>query len=246
MKAVSWKVKPQTQPTSTTCSPTALSILLDHYKDNIGPLEIEEVVPQCLDENGKKMGTINQQMATWCIRRGYDVSMHTFDCQIIDQSWSKMSKDKLLERLKLRKSGWVVPGIGKNWTEEYTQSYIDFLEAGGALTITNAATTKLLHNLLDKGPILACVSFSTMYGAIRSRIDDESMSPDDDINGRALNHSIVIYGINEDGSYTIADPSQSRKPGLQTIESEVMLAAISTAQIECDNLIFQIKPRYKD
>lgn len=114
MQAISWDVKPQTQPTSTTCSPTALSILLDHYKDNIGPLEIEAVVPQCLDENGKKMGTINQQLATWCIHRGYDVSMYTFDCQIIDQSWSKLSKDKLLERLKLRKSGWVVPGDRKS------------------------------------------------------------------------------------------------------------------------------------
>lgn len=189
------------------------------------------------------MGTINQQLATWCINRGYDVTMHTFDCQVIDQSWSKLGKTQLLERLKLRKNGWVVPSLGKDWTKDYTQSYIDFLGAGGNLTITKAATTELLNKLLQKGPFLPCVSFSTMYGAARSRIDNDSASPDDDINGRALNHSIVVYGTDEDGNYKIADPSQAMKPGLQTIESEVMLAAISTAQIECDNLLFQIQPK---
>lgn len=243
MKSISWDVKPQTQPTSTTCSPTALSILLNHYGENLSPLEIEESVPQSTDENGQKMGTINQQMATWCLSKGYDVSMHTFDCQVIDQSWSKLDKAALLERLKLRKNGWVVPGMGKDWTEQYTQSYIDFLEAGGELTITNAVTTELLHELLKKGPFLPCVSFSTMYGATRSKIESDSESPDDDINGRALNHSIVVYGVDETGNYKIADPSQSMKPGLQTIDSEVMLAAISTAQIECDNLLFQIRTR---
>lgn len=243
MRTISWDVKPQTQPTSTTCSPTALSILLEHHGDNLSPIEIEDQIPQSIDDNGVKMGTINQQMATWCISRGYDVSMYTFDCQIIDQSWSKLTKDTLLERLKLRKNGWIVPGMGKDWTEEYTQSYIDFLEAGGELTITNAVTTELLHELLKKGPFLPCVSYSTLYGAIRSRIESDTESPDDDINGRALNHSIVVYGIDGKGNYKIADPSQSKKPGLHIIESEVMLAAISTAQIECDNLIFQLAPK---
>lgn len=243
MQTISWDVTPQTQPTSTTCSPTALSILLGHYGDNLSPQEIEDSVPQGVDENGIKAGTINQQMATWCISRGYDVAMYTFDCQVIDQSWAKLEEEELLKRLELRKNGWIVPSMGKDWTEQYTQWYIDFIEAGGKLTITNAVTTKLLHELLQKGPILPCVSFSTMYGAIRSRIESDSKSPADDINGRALNHSIVIYGIDEKGNYKIADPSQSKKPGLHTIEPEVMLAAISTAQIECDNLIFQLSTK---
>lgn len=243
MQAISWDVTSQIQPTSTTCSPTALSILLAHYEDGISPLEIEDAVPQSVNNKGEKMGTINQQLATWCISRGYDVSMHTFDCQIIDQSWSALAKEQLIDRLQERKYGWVVPGIGKDWTEEYTQAYIDFLEAGGELTITNAVTTKLLYGLLKKGPFLPCVSYSTLYGAIRTRIENDDQSPDDDIHGRALNHSIVVYGVDEAGNFKIADPARAKKSGLQMIEPEVMLAAISTAQIECDNLLFQVQPK---
>lgn len=241
MRELSWDIEAQTQPTSTTCSPTALSILLAHYGDMISPVDIEAEVPQGTDGNGKKMGTINQQLATWCLSKGYKVNMYTFDCQIIDQSWSRLNKDALLERLKLRKNGWVVPGIGKDWTEEYTQSYIDFLEAGGYLKITNAVTTELLYKLLEKGPFLPCVSYSTLYGAARTRVENDNESPNDDINGRALNHSIVIYGCDKAGNFKIADPSRSKKPGLHTIKPEIMLAAISTAQIECDNLLFQVE-----
>lgn len=243
MKAISWEIQPQTQPTSTTCSPTALSILLAHFNDQISPLDIEAKVPQSVDANGKKMGTVNQQLATWCLIRGYEVDMYTFDCQVIDQSWSKLNKDKLLERLELRKDGWVVPSLGSNWTVEYAQSYIDFLKAGGHLEICKAVTTKLLYELLEKGPFLPCLSYSTLYGAMRTRVDNDTESPDDDINGRALNHSIVVYGIDENGNFKIADPARSNRPNLQVIEPEVMLAAISTGQIECDNMLFQIKPK---
>jgi hypothetical protein len=243
MKVTNWGIQAQTQPTSTTCSPTALSILLGHYKDNVGPLEIEAKVPQSTNEKGEKMGTVSQQLASWCLNRGYDVAMYTFDCQVIDQSWSIVGKDELLNKLTLRKKGWIVPAMGKEWTEQYAQSYIDFINAGGQLHIEKAVTTKLLYELLEKGPLFASVSYSTMYGAARTRVVSDEESPYDDINGRALNHSIIVYGVNENGSFKIADPARSERPSLQTIEPEVMLAAISTAQIECDNLLFQLKLR---
>lgn len=241
MKSITWEIRPQTQPTSSTCSPTALSILLAHYGDAIEPLDIEAMVPQSVNVKGEKLGTINQQLATWCLSKGYKVTMYSFDCQIIDQSWSKLDQDEILERLKLRSEGWVVPAMGADWTKEYAQSYAEFIIAGGKLEITNAVTTDLLHKLLEKGPFLPCVSYSTMYGAARTRIVDDYESPDDDINGRALNHSIVVYVIDGSGNFKIADPSVSKNPGLQTIAPEVMLAAISTAQIECDNLLFQLE-----
>lgn len=241
MKKISWDVKPQTQPTSTTCSPTALSILLGNYGDNISPVEVESSVPQSVDESGANMGTVTQQLATWCISRGYRATLYTFDCQVIDQSWPELSKDELLERLRLRKEGWVVPSLGKTWTEQYAQSYIDFVEAGGNLHIEKAVTTSLINRLLEKGPLLTNVSFSTLYRAMRTKIVNDDESESNDVEGRALNHTIVIYGVDKNGDYMIADPAESKKPGLQVIKPEVMLAGISTAQIECDNLLFQIE-----
>jgi hypothetical protein len=232
------KVTQQYQPTNTTCSPTALSTLLGHYEDKISPLDIESKVAQCVNDKGEKIGTINQQLATWCLDNGYDVTLYTFDCQIIDQSWSELDAEQQVERMKLRKNGWVVPGMGEEWTKQYTQAYIDFIAAGGTLRIQPAVTTRLLYKLLETGPFLPCVSYSNLYGAARSRNNGEVEAIDDDVNGRATNHSIVVYGNDESGNFLIAD--SWRKPGLHTIEPERLLAAISTAQIECDNLLFQL------
>lgn len=127
------------------------------------------------------------------------------------------------------------------WTKQYTQAYIDFVLEGGVLRIQPSVTTSLLYELLKTGPFLPCVSYSTLYGASRSRNIDDLKSVDDDIDGRAMNHSIVVYGNDNEGNFLIADPW--KKPGLHIIEPERMIAAISTAQIECDNLLFKIRLR---
>ena len=241
MKKVEHKINHQYQPTNTTCSPTALSMLLSFYGKNFTVTEVLDKVPQVHNEEGEPFGTINQQMATWCMSLGFDVSLYTFDCQVIDQSWATLPNEKLLERLEARKSGWAVPSLGDAWTKAYAQSYIDFVKAGGELTIQPAITSKLLYNLLEDAPVLVCASYSTLYGAGRTENFDEFRSASDDVNGRTWNHSVVIYGNDENGNFLIADPF--KKPGLHVVEPERMIAAISTAQIECDNLIFQLSTK---
>lgn len=239
MQATEYKLKHQYQPTNTSCSPTALSMLLSHYGKTMSVDEVSEQVPQVQDEHGQNFGTINTQMAVWCLSLGFKVSVYTFDCQVIDQSWAKLSKDRLLARLKLRKSGWAVPALGELWTKGYVQSYIDFLNDSGDLHIQPSVSSKLLYDLLKKGPILPCLSYSTLYGESRQLVEGEEDTVDDDINGRALNHSVVIYGNDSNGNFLVADPFN--KPGRHVVEPERMIAAISTAQIECDNLLFVIQ-----
>lgn len=238
MNKIEHAIRHQYQPTNTTCSPTALSMLLGSYGKHFTVAEVSDKVPQVYNEDNEPSGTINQQMATWCLSLGFDVSLYTFDCQVIDQSWSELSDETLLERIEARKDGWIVPSLGAAWTKAYAQSYSDFIKAGGKLAIQPAVTSKLLYDLLRNGPLLTCLSYSTLYGAGRTKDFDEHKSADDDVNGRAWNHSVVIYGNDESGNFLLADPL--KKPGLHNIEPERVIAAISTAQIECDNLVFQL------
>lgn len=239
MKQVEYQVKHQYQPTATSCSPTALSMLLSYYNKEITVAQISSDVPQVRNAAGETFGTINQQLATWCISQGFRVNMYTFDCQIIDQSWANLSNEEIIDRLEARKDGWVVPSLGEVWNKAYVESYIEYIRAGGELYIWPGVTTKLLYELLENGPIFACVSFSTLHGLGRSNIRSKNESVPDDVYGRALNHSIVIYGVDDTGNFLIADPD--KKPGFHVIEPERMIAAISTAQIECDNLLFQLE-----
>ncbi len=235
MKQAIYEVVHRYQPTPTSCSQTALSILLSHYNIPKTVDDILAVVPQVKDLDGNDSGSINQQLATWCISLGFDVTLYTFDCQIIDQSWAGLGKDDLVARLKMSMDGYEVPSLGALWSNAYRQAYVDFLEAGGEMHIQPAVTTKRLYELLEYGPILACVSFSTLYGVGRSNEQSEQ----DDINGKAWNHTVVIYGNDEDGNFCVSDPL--KKPGTHVVEAERMIVAISTAQLECDNLFFQIQ-----
>lgn len=202
------------------------------------PDEVLASVPQTRDENGNDKGSINQQLATWAISQGFQVSMYTFDCQVIDQSWANLSKEKIIERLMASINGVAVPSLGNKWSNAYRESYIEFLNAGGDLQIQPAITSKLLYELLGKGPILPCVCYNTLYGTGKTHNEDNETTIADDVNGEATTHSLVIYGNDADGNFLVADPIH--KPGHMTIEPDLMIAAVSTAQIECDNLLFQL------
>lgn len=212
-----------------------MSMLLGHYGIQKGQQEIAGVVPQVKDQNGKDSGTINQQLATWCISLGFEVTLYSFDCQVIDQSWATFSKQEVIARLRAGLNGYEIPSLGSLWSNAYRQAYIDYLEAGGELHIQPAVTSKLLHQLLERGPILSLVSFSTLHGTGRMN----ELAEPDDVNGRAGNHSIVIKGSDQHGNFVIVDSLQ--KPGIHVVEPERLIAAISTAQLECDNLLFQLQ-----
>ncbi len=235
MKQVDYRVVHQYQKSPTSCSQTALSILLSHYGIQKSQDEILQSVPQVKDENGKDSGSINQQLAGWCISLGFEVKFYTFDCQVIDQSWTGLAKQDTIARLQAGMGGYEIPSLGQLWSNAYRQAYVDYLKAGGELYIQPAVTSGLLYELLEHGPILPCVSFSTLYGTGRT---NEQSEPDD-VTGKAWNHSIVVHGVDEAGSFRISDPL--RKPGSHIVEPERMIAAISTAQLECDNLLFQIQ-----
>lgn len=237
MKAISHKITHQYQPTPTTCSQTAFSMLLGHYNVSIAPLDIERRVPQIKDEQGNDSGTITQLLAAWATTKSFNVSLYTFDCQIIDQSWQDLKPNDVQVKLKTcLEEGWTVPALGEKWSRAYRQSYIDFINADSQLIIQPAVTSKLLYKLLEEGPLFTNICINTLYG--RSKTRGEKL---DDIHGRTWNHSIVIYGHDDHGNFFVADPIV--KPGLHDVEPERMIAAITAAQIECDNLLFQLTPK---
>jgi hypothetical protein len=229
------------QPTNHSCSQSALAILLSHFGKTLTPEQIMSQIPVNKNDKGEDWGTINQQLATWCLSQGFEVEVHTADFEIIDLSWAELPKEKLLERMEAAKDQREVPALGKEWSRIYTQSYIDFLEAGGQLNIRPYMTTDLLNNLLPNSPLLLGVCYNVLYNCGRSRDGGLRKSEPDDLNGKMTNHSIVIYGTNDNGDYLIADPY--KEPGLHAIEPERMLAAMAGAQMECDNLLFQLKRR---
>lgn len=239
MLTITHKITHYYQPTNNSCSQAALAMLLSFFDKKLSPAEIMNEIPVYKDDKGNDWGSINQQLATWCISQGFTVEMYTTDFQIIDLSWSNLNKENLLKRMIAAKNIRNISSLGKKWSEIYMQSYIDFIEAGGKLHIIPYMTTKLLDTLLSESPLFTCVNTHVLYNF--GRFTDHKLRElkSDDLHGKLANHTIVIYGKDSSGSYLVADPW--KKPGMYPIEPEHLLCAMTASQMECDNLIFQLK-----
>ncbi|MEK9196235.1 MAG: hypothetical protein AAB914_02590 [Patescibacteria group bacterium] len=238
MTQIAHKITHHYQPTNHSCSQTALAILLSFFGKDVSPQQIIDKIPVHKYDNGDDWGTINQDLATWCLSLGFKVEMHTADFQIIDLSWAKLDKNDLLKHMEAAKSHRNVPSLGKESSAMYMQSYIDFVQAGGTLKIHDYMTTDLIDKLLAASPLLLCVSTSVFNGVGRRSTSGLRQTKEDDLYGSTGNHSVVVYGKNKHGNYLLADPFN--KPGLRSIEPERLISAMTASQIECDNLFFQL------
>jgi Peptidase C39 family len=230
MQKVEHKVTHYYQPTNNSCGYAALSILLSNYGITVKPEELLSKVPQPNDEKGEPTGSVTTQLATWCVSIGKQVKFYSFDCEILDLEWSKLNKTELIDKLELVKDVRDVSGLGgKHWSKIYVNAYIQYLKSGG----------ELLYILLKDGPVYVNVCANTFNNEGRATYPDHSKRELvlDDVNGKVSNHSVVIYGYDENGKLLVADPWR----GLRIIDIETMLCSISTAQIECDNQCFVIE-----
>jgi hypothetical protein len=227
------------QSTNHSCTPTATAMLLSHYGKTITPDDVMAAVPVNTDDQGEEIGSISQDLATWCLVQGFDVTMYSFDCQIIDLAWAKLSVEEVIERLQAVKMVRDVPNLGKLWSQKYVESYQHFLESGGELHIQPYVTESLLQELLQTGPIFVSICTQPYFDQGRTRYEGYKEEIADDVNGIVTTHSVVVYGINDDGDYLIADPWQ----GKYTAKSDRLLNGITAAQIECDNLLFVLREK---
>ncbi len=240
MNAIRHGIKHHYRPTTFSCGQAALAILLSHYGKELTPQQIVEAVPTIKNEAGEEWGTLNQQLATWCIDQGFSVNFYTADFEVIDLSWAKLPQEALLERMKVVKPERNVPSLGAEFSQKTLQAYIDFVEAGGELHVCQYMQTKLIDELLAKGPILACVNYPVLHGEGRYLNAGPREAMPDDVNGITSNHFVVVYGRDERGQYLIADPL--KEPGDFVLKPEHLLCALTAAQVECENTMFVIAP----
>ena len=236
MQSISHKITHQFQPTNTTCGYTSLSMLMSHYDRDIAVDKLLADVPQGLGSDGEPIGSVSAQLAAWCIGQGFEVEFWSFDFLITDFGWQGLSQDELVQKLEAVKDiRDVSQAGGKEWSRIYVQAYIDFIKAGGTLRVEPHVTTKLLYEKIQTAPIFVNVCPSVMNGT--GRMNHSSPRTPDDIHGTVGTHSVIMYGVAENGDFLIADPWD----GLVVKSPETMLCAITAANLECDSQIFQLR-----
>ncbi len=240
--AISHKVTHYYQPTNSSCTATATSMLLSFYGIDKTPEQILSVFLVRKAQDGSDWGSIGQDLARYCIGLGFDATFYSFDCYITDYSWQNFTTQEMYERLKVVRESRDVKCLGgKHNSQLYVDAYMEFIEAGGELKIRPYVTTELIDNLLQQGPVAAVVYYATLYGTGRSLKSGQRQEVLDDTNGKIYTHSVVIVGKDKNNRYQLAEPF--KQPGLLWVEREQLVAGITAAQAECDNSLFVLQPK---
>ncbi|MCA9066473.1 MAG: hypothetical protein KDA96_25570 [Planctomycetaceae bacterium] len=189
----------QRQPCNTTCGPTCLHALYRFYDDLI---PLDQVIRETarLEEGG----TLGVLLGCHALRRGYDVTICTFNLQVFDPTWfsqggSAGPRVDLAAKLKLQ-----AEARPRTKTARASRAYVEFLSLGGQIRMEDLTPSLQRLYLKESIPLLTGLSSTYLYH--ESREIGASSTPDD-VRGDPSGHFVVLCGYNkENRNIMIADP----------------------------------------
>ena len=144
-------------------------------------------------------GTLGVFLANHALRRGYAVTIYTYNVEMFDPTWFALSNDEI--RARLAEQAKVKP-----WArlQAATPGYDEFLALGGELKLRDLEPS-LLRKFLKRGiPVITGLSATYLYRAVR---DVPETNADDDVRGEPVGHFVVLTGYRRDTrEILIADP----------------------------------------
>jgi hypothetical protein len=197
------------QPDDTTCGPTCLHAVYQHFGD---PLDLDQVIGEVarLEEGG----TLGALLGTHALARGYRAMMLTYNLEVFDPTWFAVcpsqdgtpqthsqgaDNEELINRLRLQMAAKQSPRLNAA-----CEGYMDFLRLGGRIRLEDLSGSMLLR-FLEKGiPILTGLSATYLYRCPRE-FGLECVP--DDIRGYPTGHFVVLCGFDRArGTVSVADP----------------------------------------
>lgn len=184
----------QPQPDETTCGPTCLHAIYQYWGDQE---DLGKVIARTRKlEQGT--GTFAVFLACDALRKGYQATIYTYNLKVFDPTWFARGVD-IAERLRQQR---VVKTDSR--LRHATEGYLEFLQLGGRLRLTDLSR-RLIRGLLRRGlPILSGLSSTYLYRTVREY--GPSDLPDD-LRGTPSGHFVVISGYDRDNrTVLVSDP----------------------------------------
>lgn len=206
------------QPTETSCGPTCLKAIYDHYGLDIPlPQLIQEIAS--LEEGGTLMCTL----ANHALRRGFSTTIYTYNLEVFDPTWFPAHSETIIEKLKLRKQ------IKSKKKLQYAcQNYIEYFTLGGKMKMEDL-NPGLIRSYLKEGmPILTGLSSTYLYREKRALFNGQNHTPDD-VAGNPDGHFVIMESYNPDNKMvSVLDP-YSMNPYSAKLQYELPLDRLINA-----------------
>jgi hypothetical protein len=221
------------QPDDVTCGPACLHGVYRHYGDEV-PLERVIADIHTLDQGG----TLDVFLANHALKRGYDATILAYNLDVLDPTWFALPNETIRERL-------AVQATVKPWSrlQAATRGYDEFLRLGGKLKLVDLEPA-LLRRYLDRGPVIAGLSATYLYRAVR---DIPETNLDDDVRGEPVGHFVVLTGHRRAArEILIADPLEANplvRSRYYAVQVQRLIGAILLGVMTYDANLLVIEPR---
>jgi hypothetical protein len=185
------------QPDDTTCGPTCLHAVYRFFGDD---LPLEQVVREApmLDQGG----TLGAYLGDHALRRGYRVTMYTYNLKVFDPTWfvkGKATKSHLTKKLQAQIQAKESPKL-----QAACRAYIEFVRLGGKIRMLDLNASLIRRYLKRSIPILTGLSSTYLYQAAREYGSDSVV---DDVRGLPAGHFVVLCGYDKSRrTVQVADP----------------------------------------
>jgi hypothetical protein len=223
------------QPDDVTCGPACLHSIYRFYGDNVSRASVIADIGM-LDRGG---GTLGVFLASHALRRGYDVTLYTYNFELFDPSWFELESGGIRERLKAQAKV-------KHWRrlQTATRGYDEFLRLGGTLKLRDLEPA-LLRKFLKRGtPIITGLSATYLYRATR---EIPETNVDDHVRGEPVGHFVVLTGYRRvTREILIADPLASNplvRSRYYAVNVQRLIGAILLGIMTYDANLLVIEPK---
>lgn len=222
------------QPDEVTCGPTCLHALYQYYDDDISLKQVIREVKQL-----KTGGTLAVMMGNHALQRGYQASIYTYNLNVVDPTWFRLSSRKMVSNLKRQ----MAYKRQKRKLYVASKAYIKFLEAGGKLLYSELDEYLIKSYLTKSIPILAGLSATYLYGTPR---EIPISNKYDSIRGEPVGHFAIINGF-ESGSNEVylADPMNPNplKSQYYSVTFDRLINSIMLGIVTYDANLLIIQPK---
>lgn len=185
------------QPDDMTCGPTCLQAIYRYWGEQIALDDVIAAVPRL--ETG---GTLGVLLGTDALRRGYQVTLYTYNLQVFDPTWFGPEPVDLAAKLLAQARAKTSQKL-----RLACDAYVDFLSLGGRVK-SAALSGALIRRFLNRDlPILTGLSSTYLYQVMREYGPDDD---DDDIRGSPAGHFVVLSGYDRKARQVhVHDPLES-------------------------------------
>lgn len=185
------------QPDDTTCGPTCLHAVYRYLGHHVPLEEVIRTVPRL-----KTGGTVGVMLGRDALRRGFRVTMYTYNLLVFDPTWFGDGPVDLAEKLAAQARAKRSAKL-----KLVCRAYIDFLRLGGEIRFETLSGRLIRRHLSEDRPIVTGLSSTYLYHAMREYGPDDA---EDDIRGQPAGHFVVLCGYDRKArEVLVADPLES-------------------------------------